>query len=317
MTLLRAATTMTLLGGLVWMVELDELVAGLREADAGWLLLATLLMPVNIALESFKWKVLLQTNSRPSTIDALGSVLAGYALGLFTPARAGDYAGRALYLPNDRYQTVVQTALDRLTSMVIYVGAGVIAVAVSVGAGIIGPSTSWLVATGFGGVCGLGLTMLLSRPALLHRLLSRLSRSDRWIRGIRFLRQVDLPRATRLFVLSGLRYFVFATQLVALVIAFGGPPEVELLYVCTSLVFFVKTMIPQFTFADLGIRETAAVFFFGLVGVGSATALNASLVLFALNLLLPAVVGAVFVPRLRISTDVATVIRTRLGWSAR
>jgi uncharacterized membrane protein YbhN (UPF0104 family) len=67
-----------------------------------------------------------------------------------------------------------------------------------------------------------------------------------------------------------------------------------------ALVFFAKSAIPQVTLGDLGVREGAAVFFLAAYGVGPAAALDASLALFGLNLLLPALVGAPFLLQLQL-----------------
>jgi uncharacterized membrane protein YbhN (UPF0104 family) len=317
MTMLRAAATIAILGGLAWTTELDGFFGSLLQANVGWLAVAALLLPVNIALEVSKWRVLLRTTSDPSFGDALGSILAGYSLGLFTPGRAGDYAGRILYLKSDGIQTAVQTVVDRLISMSVYVGIGLIALFASFNVGIITFSPSWAYVAVIGGLFAILLIALVARPAVFYRLLSRASASDKWTGGIAFMRNLGRRESLRLLLLSTLRYGVFTSQLVVLVVACGGGSSVPLMYVCASLVFLVKTMVPSFTFADLGIRETAAIFFFGLVGVDPLVALNASLMLFALNLVVPAICGAAFLPHLRVPFRLETRQGDRVGSIAR
>ena len=313
MTILRTAATIAILGGLAWMIEFDAFLNSILQAQMSWLIVAALLLPVNIALETWKWKALLKTTSEPTTTDALGSILAGYALGLFSPGRAGDYVGRILYLKDDGFQTAVQTGLDRVISMSVYLGAGLIALCLAFWMGIVDFSGSWSYIAPIGVVLALTLIVLVVRPTLLYRALSWFSRSRKWTRSIRFMGNVDRRLSVHLLALSALRYVVFTSQLVALILAFGGESSGALLYLCASLVFFIKTMIPSFTFADLGIRETASVFFFGLVGIVPAAALNASLMLFALNLVIPAIAGAVFVPRLRVPVRFRKSAETRVG----
>lgn len=317
MTILRAATTVALLGGLVWMIDLDTFLSSVLHARTGWIIVAALLLPINITLETLKWAALLRTSSRTTTADALGSILAGYSLGLFTPGRAGDYVGRILYLKNDGFQTAIQTGVDRVISMSVYVGVGLVAVFAAFWTGIIEFSHSWVYITPVGGVVAVILISLVIRPTLFYRLLSKVSRSRKWAEGIRFMRAVSRRLAVHLLALSALRYIVFTSQLVVLVLAFGGQSEVPMMYLCASLVFFVKTMIPSFTFADLGIRETASVFFFGLLGIEPVSALNASLTLFALNLVVPAIAGTAFVPRLRVPIRFKKSLGSPIGSEAR
>lgn len=313
MTIVRTAVTAALLGGLVWMTDFATLVGSLREANVFWLVVATALVPLNIGLEIWKWRNLLGTRSRQGTLDAAGSLLAGYALGLFSPARAGEYVGRTLYLRGHGYRTALQTGVDRMYSMVIYVGAGLTGLATALWVGIIQLTPVWEYLALVGFVAGCALAFLSLRPDSLYQLLTHFSGSRKWVYGIGFLRRVGDRSSRSLLVLSGARYAVFSTQLVVLVLAFGGAASVTLLYVCVSLIFFVKTMVPAFTMADLGIRETAAVFFLGLIGIGSAPALNASLTLFLLNLVLPAVAGTAFVPRLGIPLKLQNPLNSHSG----
>ena len=68
-----------------------------------------------------------------------------------------------------------------------------------------------------------------------------------------------------------------------------------------ALTFFAKSAVPPVTLGDLGVRESAAVFFLGAWGVPAAAALDASLALFAVNLALPALGGLPLLARARVA----------------
>jgi uncharacterized membrane protein YbhN (UPF0104 family) len=53
------------------------------------------------------------------------------------------------------------------------------------------------------------------------------------------------------------------------------------------------------TFGDLGVREGAAVFFYGLFNVPEAAVFNTALLIFLINFLLPALSGSVYLFKLR------------------
>lgn len=57
------------------------------------------LMPLNWAIETAKWQLLLSGTVSQSFGDALKSVLAGLNTGFVTPNRIGEFAGRILLLP--------------------------------------------------------------------------------------------------------------------------------------------------------------------------------------------------------------------------
>ena len=61
-----------------------------------------------------------------------------------------------------------------------------------------------------------------------------------------------------------------------------------------NLVMFTKTVIPQITFGELGIREGAAVYFLKHFGESAVAGLNAALFLFLINILFPALIGLIF-----------------------
>jgi uncharacterized membrane protein YbhN (UPF0104 family) len=54
---------------------------------------------------------------------------------------------------------------------------------------------------------------------------------------------------------------------------------------------FTKSILSPITFGELGIREGAAIFFLTQMGELSSTALNASLALFFINIIIPSLIG--------------------------
>ena len=68
-----------------------------------------------------------------------------------------------------------------------------------------------------------------------------------------------------------------------------GPLNVEVV-VAIPILFALKTLLP-ISLMDLGVREAAAAAVLGSVGVAAATAVQASLMLFGLNVLAPGLAG--------------------------
>jgi uncharacterized membrane protein YbhN (UPF0104 family) len=56
---------------------------------------------------------------------------------------------------------------------------------------------------------------------------------------------------------------------------------------------FTKTFFPAISLSELGIREGVSVFFLGQMGVDAASAFNAALFLFFINILIPSLIGSV------------------------
>jgi len=69
--------------------------------------------------------------------------------------------------------------------------------------------------------------------------------------------------------------------------------------IASVMVYFTKTLIPAITLGEIGIREGAAIYFFGLFGCSEAVAFNSSMLLFIFNLLLPSLIGLYLLLRLK------------------
>ena len=66
------------------------------------------------------------------------------------------------------------------------------------------------------------------------------------------------------------------------------------IFVAVPAVFALKTLLP-ISFLDLGVREAAAVLVFSALNVAEEPALVASILVFALNVLLPALAGCIWI----------------------
>ena len=65
-------------------------------------------------------------------------------------------------------------------------------------------------------------------------------------------------------------------------------------YLAVASAFLAKTLLPV-SFGDLGVRESAAIYFFAQFGISRAAAFNASFLLFLINLLIPSLAGLLII----------------------
>ena len=132
--------------------------------------------------------------------------------------------------------------------------------------------------------------------AILHKL-----RRYRAVSSFLFVRDAFHRRQARiLLLLTGIFYLVVLAQYHFFVMAFE-PLSFSVSALCTANILFIKAAILPISLGDLGIRESTAIFFFSRAGVPAAAAFNASLCVFAVNILLPSLVGALLVLRIRTS----------------
>jgi len=104
--------------------------------------------------------------------------------------------------------------------------------------------------------------------------------------------------ALYLFVLNICFNFIYLLQFYLLIIAFESAPIIPS-FLALASAMLVKSMLP-ISVGDLGIRESAAVFFMKKIGLLESSAFNASILLFAINLLIPSLIGLVLVLKHRL-----------------
>ena len=258
------------------------------------LLIAIALMPVNWLFETLKWRYILKSASIKLSIkNAYKSVLAGVAVSLLTPNRMGTFIGKNLYLkPSDK---------KKGTSLSIYCSTVQLMVTLILGV------LSFLILTNFYQseehfnqqvLSPNYLFLILCAPSLL--LISKQIRSivtqnvfyKRTIAPyINTLKLVSKDEFITIFLLSSIRYFVFTTQFVFLLLSFGLTMDVLTLYLYISLIYLLLAVVPTLTVAEFGIREVVAINLLPVDGKFGISILLASFTIWIINLVIPAIVG--------------------------
>jgi len=247
---------------------------------------------VNIYIQYLKWKLV--CNSLLLEYDRkkiLLSLFYGLSAGSFTPARVGECFGRAVPLSDKPLmQTTGAVVVDKIFSFAVVF--------------IIG-SVSFLFYLNFTwGMIALiilpGLFILFFTSAfsesikqnLLHRL-SAYKKFSQMNSIISAFKHSGSEFRIKLTFLSVLFYICFIIQYTILVMAFTNHFAVINYLWSGNLVMFAKTIIPAVSFGELGIREGASVYFLKHFGEPAAAGFNASIFLFLINILLPALTGLI------------------------
>jgi len=262
---------------LIAAVKVEILINVFKTANWGYLGIAFLIIIPNILVQVWKWLYILKlANPSVSFMTALKSLLVGYPLGFVTPGRLGEI-GRALYVKEiSQGKTLRLFILDKLTNLVITLLFGSFGILILLQTQLTPAvkTTIWV-------------TLALILGTLLYSIFftSTVNLIGRLTKINHFTRMNQLV----LLAFSILFYFIFFAQYLLLVLNFDRI-NIFPAFEAAASVFLTKTLLP-ISFSDLGIREGAAVYFFGKVGVNAAAALNASLLLFLLNIAVPAIAG--------------------------
>ena len=293
LAIIKGLLALCLLGYIVYILEVRTIVHSLKEARLSFIFLALSLLPINIGLELLKWHTMQRKLSSTVTLaESLGAILSGYSLGILTPARMGEHVGRALFHKHpDRWQVTFLSFIDRMHNLTCYIGLGIPALLFFIKTRTIEQHELWYPILLSGAVVFGILLMLILSPRFAALLFTRTLPEKVRHHVLPVIASYSRRDALKLGGLSVLRYAVFTTQFFLLLLAFAPDIPLREAYAGIAAIYFTKSALPSMTFMDLGIREGAAIFFLGSLGIPRVAAFNASLMIFMFNLLLPALVG--------------------------
>lgn len=101
------------------------------------------------------------------------------------------------------------------------------------------------------------------------------------------------------FCLSLFRYFIFSIQYYFILKCFQIDLSILLSFHLIALTFLVSSIIPSFAFSEMLVRGASAMYFFSLYVPDTSLVLASSLMVWLINLALPAIVGAFFIGKLK------------------
>ena len=270
------------------------------------LLLVLLLVLVNWGLEALKWQRLMRRVEQVPFGRAYQATLAGTSIGLVTPNRTGEFIGRVLFLdPGHRVSASFATALGSIAQFVVTLVMGGLALVLLAMRPDALPWPSGWYSTALVSLTALvaaGALVLYLVPRLLRQLLLLIPVLARLERASAILDAYSARELWSVLGLSALRYAVFSGQFVLLCGLFNVGVEPYTAALVVPVVYLVSTLVPTVLLTELGVRGGAAVAFFLPLGGDEAPVLLATTVLWLMNLVLPALVGAVLLVTARIRT---------------
>ncbi len=274
--------------------------------------LVLFLMPVNLLLEGRKWQFLMQKLEVVTLWGAFKAVLAGISVSVFLPNRVGDYLGRVFVLKKaDRLQATLATILGSMAQLLTTLLFGLVSLAFFLPRWM-GTGTSlerWTLA-------GLVFSILFVMVVLVFAFLNFSVFSDllRRISGraynkvARYVEVFSWYSAKELLVvllISILRYLVFSLQFYILLRIFRVPVDYLHAMMVIGFIYLLMSVIPTIALSEIGVRGSVSLYVFGLFFTAPMTeTLNrhiiaASSALWLLNLAVPALMGLLFIFRLR------------------
>lgn len=292
---------------------------GLREllSDSSvWLAMTGifLMMMVNWMLEAWKWKYLVRKSESVSIFRALKAVLAGITVSTFTPNRVGEFFGRVFILKHTNpWKGAFMTIVGSISQLVVTIVAGCVCFVIF--AYHYFPYEEYFSPVMFWGIA-VALILLAGFSLLLYyniRLLDPLFRRitfKRWTsvrKQLEVFNQYTAKELSIVLAYSAGRYIVFTLQYYFLLRMFRVPLDLFDGVLIISCIYLFMTAVPTIALSELGVRGSLAVFFmevfyrdnFVLSDIAAFGAVSASTLIWVINLVIPALIGGIFVLELK------------------
>ena len=272
-----------------------------------WLAFVVILMPLNWFIESKKWSISLHKTYPISHTSSIKSVLAGVALGIFTPNRSGEFVGRVLPLPEEhRTQGVFSNAICSLSQLTITLVIGSIC--------LFGLIPHYLIfETSF--IVTLIQFILVAFSVLVLLFYARSTRLLKLISKIKWLRKILHEPALKVTISSGvlpalignsvLRYFVFFFQFIAILTFYNVELNSFFSIIHIPIIYLTLAIIPTIALSELGIREGVSIAVLSGISDNTLGIISASFTLWIINIAVPALIGSTVLIRLKFQSKIA------------
>lgn len=286
----------------IWLQVQHQLIqlntANWWQGSTTFLWWALALMPLNLSIEVIKWKYLVSSAQPITRIEAWKSYLAGIAFSFLTPNRVGEYPARIIYLKNKNTIRLISVAIlgafAQFITLFIY-------------------GCSGLVYYNFS-FPGYWQRLVLALVAFILIILVMLYFNfERWIvyfERLKWFKRLPaygylLRRFTKkdhviVLLLSMARFAVFTTQYILLLNWMNIALPFSVSFFMATLYFWSISVIPSIAFAELGVRGQVSLFLFQAYTQNAIGILVATMSLWAINLIIPAVLGSILLLRLKL-----------------
>jgi hypothetical protein len=277
--------------------SLDAFTSRFSGGNLALIIAVVLLMPINWSLEALKWKLLLKHSAHFTIGEAMRSVLGGLSIGFATPARVGEFAGRVMFLhKGERVDGIYLSAIGGLAQSIVTFFTALFMLRFYTG-----NSNVFFSAYSYVAFALLALVMIAIyisfEEVMLWLKKSRLHiseyvidvnktphRNDKWL----------------VFLTSIVRYGVYVLQYYLLLRFIGMTDNVFELIAAISLILFLQSVSPLIPLTDMTVRGGIALLVLNDYGTYMTMGIfMVPVMLWAINLLIPAIIGYFYILKLQ------------------
>jgi uncharacterized membrane protein YbhN (UPF0104 family) len=282
---------------LIHFIKYEKIVQAFFSANLHIIGVVSFLGVINIYLQYYKWNLtcseVLNENNK---LKISRSLFYGFSAGIITPLRIGEYFGRGIEF-NDKslLQVTLATLVDKFFPLLMVAFLGSI-------------SSLFFIYYYFNVSIYIALSLFVIISTLFYILTMLIVSSKFWdtvlfsklkssvklktlLDKLKVFQNLDRKYFNKMLIISFLFYTCYLVQYALLVSAFSNHFDYLHYLWAANLIMFTKTVIPPISLGELGIREGASVYFLMQFGESSSVGFNSSILLFIINLLIPALIG--------------------------
>jgi len=259
-----------------------------------------LLMLVNWILESLKWKYLTRELVTITIWQAVEAVFCGLTWAVFTPNRIGEYGGRVMFLPNRKrihgvFAMAVGSFGQNLITNLLGLSALMWFVFTYLHINIAISLALTLAAFGFMAL----LLVFYFNIGWLVTLLNRIKFLEKYHRFFDIMARFHTAELLNIMWFCLTRFFVFSFQYFLVIHLLIPAVPVFPMMMMVFILFFIQSALPSLDLLDVGVRSMTASAFFAYITDQNIAVMAAVSSIWFINLIIPAILGSVFVLKLR------------------
>jgi hypothetical protein len=250
-----------------------------------------LLMLINWGIEAYKWQQLLKPLQYIAYKRSLRSVFTGICISMFTPNRVGEYIGRIIYLKDvNKIKGITANIVGSLAQFIAACSFGIIGCLYHFNNKAIHVFTPWVAIVS---IIALVLLVLgYSRLGLILHFVYKYKALQRIYKYINFVHFYSKKQLLQLIILSMLRYIVFALQYYLILILLGIVIPLPAAMLSIFLIYWLMAIVPTVAITEIPIRTELSYQVLQLYSNNMVGIMSASVLLWLINLILPALLGA-------------------------
>ncbi len=272
------------------------------------ILFVLVLMLANWGIEAKKWQLLVIRVQSITYLRSYRAIFSGQAFALNSINKTGDFVGRILYLEEgNRLRAISLTLVGSMSQMLVTFAIGFVALLglrftlLENHALLQGLSAFWLDALLIGLLPIVILIIIFYyNVALFIRWLEKIPFISKYKFFIEKLDTLEHKELTRILLLSASRYVVVIVQYVLLLQVFGANASVLELSMLVAVFFILLAMVPTIAWAELGLRGKLSLLLFGLVTSNQVAIIAATVGIWVINLIVPAILGSLLLLGLKL-----------------